>query len=130
MALAQRGSSTLGNASTRERTPTHWRDVSLRRTQRRGNAFDRLTAARWFLRICSVLVLANFYRELGARHVYRVRSTSSVSVKDYGGPLGQPKQPGEFLRDFYRTNAINVIVPPGAKHEWFPGREVIYHVPR
>jgi len=89
-----------------------------------------VTQRRWFLRILlGFWYLANFYRELGAAS--RIQGSINIVCLGESTTAGlwvkfedsYPKQLERVLRDFYRTNAINVIVPPGSQQRVVPGRE-------
>ena len=70
------------------------------------------------LRLAGFLYLANFYRELDA--VSRMQGSINIVCLGESTTAGlwvkfedsYPKQLESALREFYRTNAINVIVPP------------------
>jgi hypothetical protein len=94
-----------------------------------------MTQRRWFLRILLVVIaliviaeiglrlvgfwyLANFYRELGTAS--RIQGSINIVCLGESTTAGlwvkfedsYPKQLERVLRDFYRTNTINAIVPP------------------
>jgi len=70
------------------------------------------------LRLVGFWYLANFYRELGAAS--RIQGSINIVCLGESTTAGlwvkfedsYPKQLERVLREFYRTNAINVIVPP------------------
>ena len=85
------------------------------------------------LRLVGSWYLARFYRELGAAS----RLQDSINIVCLGESTtaglwvkfedSYPKQLEKVLREFYRTNAINVIVPPHIGHNTSQMANRIHH---
>jgi len=85
------------------------------------------------LRLVGSWYLANFYRELGVAS----RLQDSINIVCLGESTtaglwvkfedSYPKQLEKALREFYRTNAINVIVPPHIGHNTSQMANRIHH---
>src|SRR5215467_4016193 len=85
------------------------------------------------LRLVGFWYLANFYRELGAAS--RIQGSINIVCLGESTTAGlwvkfedsYPKQLERALREFYRTNAINVLVPPHIGHNTSQMANRIHH---